>query len=118
MKTLSDDLYRQFSNFLAQQSGIVLGDNKQYLVKSRLSPLMTQFGIESLSELVTRAMNVRERELKMAVVDAMTTNETLWFRDTYPFEVLKNRVLPEMISGPVSRRMGWSLAASIFCTAV
>ena len=46
MKTLSDDLYRQFSNFLAQQSGIVLGDNKQYLVKSRLSPLMTQFGIE------------------------------------------------------------------------
>ena len=47
---------------------------------------MTQFGIESLSDLVTRAMSVRERDLKMAVVDAMTTNETLWFRDTYPFQ--------------------------------
>ena len=113
MKTLSDDLYRQFSNFLAQQSGIVLGDNKQYLVKSRLSPLMTQFGIESLSELVTRAMNVRERELKMAVVDAMTTNETLWFRDIYPFEVLKNRVLPEMIKASPGQRIRiWSAACS------
>ena len=111
MKTLSDDLYRQFSNFLAQQSGIVLGDNKQYLVKSRLSPLMTQFGIESLSELVTRAMNVRERELKMAVVDAMTTNETLWFRDTYPFQLLSDKIFPEL--GKSGRPIKiWSAASS------
>ncbi|MBP0602023.1 MULTISPECIES: CheR family methyltransferase [Aeromonas] len=111
MKTLSDDLYRQFSNFLAQQSGIVLGDNKQYLVKSRLSPLMTQFGIESLSDLVTRAMNVRERELKMAVVDAMTTNETLWFRDTYPFQLLSDKIFPEL--GKSGRPIKiWSAASS------
>jgi chemotaxis protein methyltransferase CheR len=111
MKTLSDDLYRQFSNFLAQQSGIVLGDNKQYLVKSRLSPLMTQFGIESLSDLVTRAMSVRERELKMAVVDAMTTNETLWFRDTYPFQLLSDKIFPEL--GKSGRPIKiWSAASS------
>jgi len=111
MKTLSDDLYRQFSNFLAQQCGIVLGDNKQYLVKSRLSPLMTQFGIESLSDLVTRAMSVRERELKMAVVDAMTTNETLWFRDTYPFQLLSDKIFPEL--GKSGRPIKiWSAASS------
>ena len=111
MKTLSDDLYRQFSNFLAQQSGIVLGDNKQYLVKSRLSPLMTQFGIESLSDLVTRAMSVRERELKMAVIDAMTTNETLWFRDTYPFQLLSDKIFPEL--GKSGRPIKiWSAASS------
>ncbi|MFM5792962.1 protein-glutamate O-methyltransferase CheR [Aeromonas caviae] len=111
MKTLSDDLYRQFSNFLAQQSGIVLGDNKQYLVKSRLSPLMTQFGIESLSDLVTRAMSVRERELKMAVIDAMTTNETLWFRDTYPFQLLSDKIFPEL--GKSGRTIKiWSAASS------
>lgn len=111
MKTLSDDLYKQFSNFLAVQSGIVLGDNKQYLVKSRLSPLMTQFGIESLSDLVTRAMSVRERDLKMAVVDAMTTNETLWFRDTYPFQLLTDKIFPEL--GKSGRPIKiWSAASS------
>lgn len=111
MKTLSDDLYKQFSHFLAQQSGIVLGDNKQYLVKSRLSPLMTQFGIASLSELVTRAMSVRERDLKMAVVDAMTTNETLWFRDVYPFQLLTDKIFPEL--GKSGRPIKiWSAASS------
>ncbi|GAB5991851.1 CheR family methyltransferase [Aeromonas enteropelogenes] len=111
MKTLSDDLYKQFSNFLAIQSGIVLGDNKQYLVKSRLSPLMAQFGIESLSDLVTRAMSVRERDLKMAVVDAMTTNETLWFRDTYPFQLLTDKIFPEL--GKSGRPIKiWSAASS------
>ncbi|BBR38999.1 chemotaxis protein CheR [Aeromonas allosaccharophila] len=111
MKTLSDDLYKQFSNFLAVQSGIVLGDNKQYLVKSRLSPLMAQFGIESLSDLVTRAMSVRERDLKMAVVDAMTTNETLWFRDTYPFQLLTDKIFPEL--GKSGRPIKiWSAASS------
>ena len=84
----------------------MLGDNKQYLVKSRLSPLMTQFGIESLSDLVTRAMSVRERELKMAVVDAMTTNETLWFRDTYPFQLLSDKIFPELGKAVVPSRYG------------
>ena len=46
--------------------------------------------MDDLSEIITRAMNSRERELKIAVIDAMTTNETLWFRDTYPFEVLSD----------------------------
>ena len=111
MKTLSDDLYKQFSHFLALQSGIVLGDNKEYLVKSRLSPLMTQFGIESLSDLVTRAMTVRERELKMAVIDAMTTNETLWFRDSYPFQLLSDKIFPEL--GKSGRPIKiWSAASS------
>ncbi len=106
MKTLSDDLYKQFSNFLAVQSGIVLGDNKQYLVKSRLSPLMAQFGIESLSDLVTRAMSVRERDLKMAVVDAMTTNETLWFRDTYPFQLLTDKIFQNWGKAAAPSRSG------------
>ena len=103
--------FELFRDYLEKQSGILLGDNKQYLVKSRLSPLMTQFGIESLSELVTRAMNVRERELKMAVVDAMTTNETLWFRDTYPFQLLSDKIFPEL--GKSGRTIKiWSAASS------
>ncbi|PJG60251.1 CheR family methyltransferase [Aeromonas cavernicola] len=111
MKTLSDDLYKQFSNFLESHSGIVLGDNKQYLVKSRLASLMTQFGIDSLSELITRSMGVKDRDLKMAVVDAMTTNETLWFRDTYPFQLLTDKIFPEL--GKIGRPLKiWSAASS------
>ncbi|ALP42389.1 protein-glutamate O-methyltransferase CheR [Aeromonas schubertii] len=111
MKTLSDDVYKQFSAFLESQSGIVLGDNKQYLVKSRLSPLLSQHGAASLDELITRSMNIRERDLKMAVVDAMTTNETLWFRDTYPFQLLTEKLFPELgKSGRVVKI--WSAASS------
>jgi chemotaxis protein methyltransferase CheR len=51
--------------------------------------------------------------LREQVVDAMTTNETLWFRDTYPFEVMKNRVLPELIKANPSQRLRiWSAACS------
>ncbi len=110
-KELSPAEYQEFRQFLEHQCGIVLGENKLYLVKSRLSPLMTKFNIDSLSELVKKSMKISERALRAAVIDAMTTNETLWFRDTYPFEILANRVLPEFKnnSGPVKI---WSSACS------
>ena len=111
MKTLSYELYKQFSDFLEAQSGIVLGTNKQYLVKSRLAPLLGQFGAESLSDLIKRSMDPRERELKMTVVDAMTTNETLWFRDIYPFQLLTDKIFPEL--GKNGRPLKiWSAASS------
>jgi len=90
--------YNQFRTFLETQCGIVLGENKMYLVKSRLGPLMSKFNIASLSELVRRSMAISERALRSAVLDAMTTNETLWFRDVYPFELLKTKLFPEFAS--------------------
>ncbi|WP_105190548.1 CheR family methyltransferase [Pseudoalteromonas sp. T1lg48] len=103
--------YNQFRAFLEQQCGIVLGDSKQYLVKSRLAPLMTRFGVDTLSQLVQKTLSVHERQLRAAVVDAMTTNETLWFRDQYPFELLKNRLLPEF-KGLARPLKIWSAASS------
>ncbi|KPZ52245.1 protein-glutamate O-methyltransferase CheR [Pseudoalteromonas sp. S3776] len=94
-KDLQQSDYDQFRSFLEQQCGIVLGENKQYLVKSRLAPLMARFNVESLSQLVSKTLAPHERQLRAAVVDAMTTNETLWFRDQYPFELLKNKLFPE-----------------------
>ena len=94
-KDLQQSEYDQFRSFLEQQCGIVLGENKQYLVKSRLAPLMTRFDVKSLSELVSKTMVLHERQLRAAVVDAMTTNETLWFRDQYPFELLQSKLFPE-----------------------
>ena len=90
--------FEQFRVFLEKACGILLGENKQYLVSSRLNKLMEQQGIKSLGELVQRIQAQPRGGLREQVVDAMTTNETLWFRDTYPFEVLKNKVIPEFIS--------------------
>ncbi|MFM2485057.1 CheR family methyltransferase [Celerinatantimonas yamalensis] len=111
MKELSDELYLQFSSFLEQQCGIVLGNNKQYLVKSRLSPLVSKFQSGSLSELIKQAMSLRERNIRAEVVDAMTTNETLWFRDSYPFQLLGDRLLPELVEARRGIKI-WSAACS------
>lgn len=110
-KQLQESEYRQFRDFLEQQCGIVLGENKQYLVKSRLAPLMQRFSIATLSELLTKTMNPFERQLRSAVIDAMTTNETLWFRDTYPYELLKSQIFPELEKTCRSVKI-WSAASS------
>ncbi|AIU66125.1 chemotaxis protein CheR [Vibrio coralliilyticus] len=109
--TISDQEYRDFSRFLESQCGIVLGDSKQYLVRSRLSPLVTKFKLSSLSDLLRDVVTGRNRELRVAAVDAMTTNETLWFRDTYPFEVLANKLLPEAAANKRPIKI-WSAASS------
>lgn len=103
--------YRQFRDFLEKQCGIVLGDNKQYLVKSRLGPVVNRFGLGSLSELLNKVQRFNERELRTVVIDAMTTNETLWFRDGYPFELLKSKLLPELAAKPGAKKI-WSAASS------
>jgi len=111
VRTLSDDIYKQFCTFLEAQCGIVLGDNKQYLVKSRLIPLMAKFNVENLAELIKQAMSNRNRQLRTMVVDAMTTNETLWFRDQYPFELLGSKLLPELLQNKKQIKI-WSAASS------
>ena len=111
MRALSDDIYKQFSDFLEVQCGIVLGGNKQYLVKSRLIPLMNQFSIQKLSDLIQQSMSYKNRELRTAVIDAMTTNETLWFRDKYPFELLVKKIYPEVLEKKKNIKI-WSAASS------
>ncbi|WP_448546780.1 CheR family methyltransferase [Thalassotalea fusca] len=110
-RQLDDKCYHQFREFLEQQCGIVLGENKQYLVKSRLAPLMSKFDVGSLGELVARTLSPVERQLRAAVIDAMTTNETLWFRDEYPYDLLKSRLLPDF-KGQRTPLKIWSAASS------
>ncbi len=108
---ISDQEYRDFCKHLESKCGIVLGDSKQYLVRSRLSPLVNKFGLTSLSELVKSVVTGRNRELAVTAIDAMTTNETLWFRDTYPYEVLAHRILPELAKARKPIKI-WSSASS------
>jgi chemotaxis protein methyltransferase CheR len=83
-----------FREFLQRACGILLSDNKEYLVSSRLRSIMKQTELATLGDLVV--ILERDTRLKEQVVDAMTTNETLWFRDSHPFKILQEKLLPEL----------------------
>lgn len=110
-RDVSAEDYLRFSRFLERQCGIVLGDNKQYLVRSRLAPLLREHGMPSVGKLIDKVVSGFDRRLRETVIDAMTTNETLWFRDTYPFELLVQRLLPDLASLNRPIRI-WSAACS------
>jgi len=110
LKITKED-YDLFRIFLEGVSGIVLGDNKHYLVSSRLNRLMNDNNIESYSDLIDILRENRIRGFTDQVVDAMTTNETMWFRDTYPYEALKNTVFPQLDNIDHKLRI-WSSACS------
>ncbi len=102
--------YNDFRTFLQKACGIVLGDNKQYLITSRLNRLMTEEKIESFESLIKK-INFDKR-LRDRILDAMTTNETSWFRDRYPFDILKQEIFPEFNSQRVNQLRIWSAASS------
>ncbi len=106
---ISSEAYSRFQSFLEEAAGIVLGGNKQYLVDSRLSSIMAEEGVGGLDELVTRIQGTGAPLLRERVIDAMTTNETLWFRDGKPYELLEQVILPEFARSPLRI---WSAACS------
>ena len=109
---ISKSEYESFRAFLENACGITLGDNKQYLIASRLSALLTEYKIASLGALIDRLKKEPRSELYERIVDAMTTNETLWFRDAFPFEILKQVILPELAKARVPGVRIWSAACS------
>lgn len=105
--------FREFSSFLEKSCGILLAEHKQYLVQSRLGKIMQQQGCANLSELVARLGRAGGNSLKEQVIDAMTTNETLWFRDIHPYEILRNKLLPELHEKSRFQKLRiWSAACS------
>jgi chemotaxis protein methyltransferase CheR len=107
--------FDQFRQFLEDACGISLGDNKQYLVTNRMRRLMDDHKIASFGELVRNLRQGVHRKLKEQVIDAMTTNETFWFRDVYPYDHLKNNLFSQLMSGN-NKMFGpvriWSAACS------
>jgi len=106
--------YKVIQSFLNQSCGIVLSDSKQYLVKNRLSGLLAKFDLASFSELASalQANSSLVTKLKVSVVDAMTTNETFWFRDDMQFSELKEKIFPELFSKKTGTVKVWSAACS------
>jgi chemotaxis protein methyltransferase CheR len=97
-----------------KRSAIVLEDDKLYLAESRLTSLARREGIASIDALLVRLRAEPNNGLVVKVVEAMTTNETFFFRDVYPFEALRLHLLPELMRRRASeRRLDiWCAAAS------
>ncbi len=97
---------------LKERSGLVLGDGKQYLVESRLVPIARKAGFAGVGELMRMLRNPRE-PLIADVVEAMTTNESFFFRDKVPFEQFRNTMVPALLAARPNRRIRiWCAAAS------
>ncbi|MBL4743369.1 MAG: protein-glutamate O-methyltransferase CheR [Cycloclasticus sp.] len=103
--------FQNFKEFLKKRSGISLADNKQYLVSNRLRPLMKEVGIDNLSDLLSMIIALPNNELAVKAVDAMTTNETFWFRDTSHFHCLETKLFAELTQKSSSLSI-WSAACS------
>jgi len=110
-KDVSDHHYSAFTAYLQKNAGIVLGEGKRYLVKSRLTSLMFETGIDDINELIDNVLSGRDRKLTQMAIDALTTNETLWFRDNYPFDLLKSTLFPSLAQKKSSLNV-WSAACS------
>ncbi|MCJ8324395.1 MAG: protein-glutamate O-methyltransferase CheR [Rhizobiales bacterium] len=106
--------FEYLRDFLMKSSGLVVKPEKEYLLKSRLEPLARSRGMESISELVSSMKSAIALELRDTVTDAMTTNESLFFRDKTPFEHLDNIMLPYFLEQrKVRKRLRiWCAAAS------
>ena len=103
--------YEFLRKLLKERSGLDLSSDKQYLVESRLIPLARKAGLPGIAELVQK-MKGGSDELTSEVVEAMTTNETFFFRDKIPFDHLRETILPALVQARESRR-----ALRIWCAA-
>jgi chemotaxis protein methyltransferase CheR len=111
MPTLAAPDFDYIAQLVHRRSAIVLEPGKEYLAESRLESIARDHGLGSVTELVAH-MRSGSLDLSDAVVDAMTTNETSFFRDAHPFNALRDTVLPELVE---ARRVARTL--TIWCGA-
>ena len=89
--------------FICEQAGIVLEHGKEYLVESRLAPIVRRANLPDIAAIVDR-LRRHDPELRRAVIEALTTNETTFFRDVMPFETIRNVVIPALIEARKHKR--------------
>lgn len=109
---LSKSDFNYIRELVLERSAIVLEDGKEYLVESRIGQVIKAEGYETISDLVETLRRNSNNGLQSKVIEALTTNETSFFRDIYPFETLKDAILPQLLN---SRRKERKL--NIWCAA-
>jgi chemotaxis protein methyltransferase CheR len=110
---ISPESYKFLQDYVYRESGIVLEDDKHYLLQARLMPILKKDQLKSIDQICER-LRTGSLDLRQRVVDAMTTNETLFFRDPAVFDALKTTIIPTLMKArETSKRLSfWSAAAS------
>ena len=109
---VSEENYQYLQQEIYRQSGIVLDDDKHYLLESRLMPVARAARLANLDELCARLRSCADAPLARKVIEALTTNETLFFRDIAPFDALRQKLIPELLAKRSPKLTVWSAAAS------
>ncbi|GJL80111.1 MAG: chemotaxis protein methyltransferase [Nitrospinaceae bacterium] len=109
---ISTNDFQYISKMVQELSAIVLEPGKEYLVESRLQPLAQKEGLATIEDLVKKMQREPHNGISAKVVEAMTTNETSFFRDIHPFETLKGFVFPDLIE-----KRGTTRELNIWCGA-
>lgn len=113
---ISNNEFELLRRYIEEQCGIKLNDGKEYLIESRLAKLVAETNSQNFSEFYLKITANNMPNLRDKIVDAMTTNETLWFRDQTPYYVLQHKVLPDLMKQLASgQRMNvriWSAGCS------
>lgn len=115
---VTPDEFKPFSQYILEISGIALEKGKEYLLETRLNPLLGQYGCKSYGELLRRAKTDFKKEIENQIIDAISTNETYFFRDKSPFQLLQHKIFPDLIDRRSKNGFGkptirlWSAANS------
>ena len=108
--------FKVLRDYIEQHCGISLSEDKSYLVDTRLSSIVVEAGCTDFAGLHQRALIDPTKQLRDRMIDAMTTNETLWFRDQHPFTILREKLIPPLaaeLRGGTRRQIRiWSAASS------
>jgi chemotaxis protein methyltransferase CheR len=108
------DNYRFLQDHVYTHAGIIIDEDKHYLLETRLAPIVRQLGLASINDLCALIKATREPEIGWRVVEAMTTNETYFFRDPSHYEAIRTTLIPRLRSerADTRRLRFWSAAAS------
>lgn len=111
---MNDQDFKFFEALLAKESGLVITPDKVYLLESRLLPVAQRHGVHGLEGIVTKMRLTKDVNLQREVVEAMTTNETSFFRDNTPFQRMKEDLLPIFMKARAGQKILriWSAACS------
>jgi chemotaxis protein methyltransferase CheR len=119
-KKISDDEITLLAKYIYDVSGISIDRTKSYLLETRLGSLLEEYGLDSYRALHQKAKTDLGKSVETKIIDAISTNETLFFRDGDTFEVFRNKIVPDLIDArsartsplmPVPIRI-WSAACS------
>jgi len=95
--------FKNFSKYILDISGIALGSGKEYLLETRLNPLISKYECQSYAQLQQKSKSDFKKIIENEIIDAISTNETYFFRDKSPFELLKNKILPDLIDNRIKK---------------